>query len=282
MSDTNGFSASEAGNEGGYFLPTDSEERKRLDTQHELFNLTLEGKLFLSPVTDPSAILDVGCGTSNWPADAARLFPNAEVTGIDLGQCQPTAIPTNYRYVVSNFEEDWPFERNLFDLIHSRFIFIAMKNHHNYIRQSFTHLKPGGWLEVQELSFPWGSTGSLDQWCHYMMDGAAKIGTDLTAGTKFDAWMAEAGFKNIHHRIFLWPLGVWPKDPALKLIGNLARRNIYDGLEGFSLANFTKNLGWSKDEVDRFVAQLRRDLMDDDHRWFMSLRVIYGQKTESA
>ena len=83
---------------GGYMLANDKKEGGRLDAQHELFKATFDGKLFFSPVSVPQAVLVVGCGTSNWAVDTAKLFPNAEVTGIDLGQPQPSEVPTNYQH----------------------------------------------------------------------------------------------------------------------------------------------------------------------------------------
>lgn len=190
----------------GYVLPNDSsQEVSRLDAQHEGFKLTFGGKHFLSPIANPQAILDVGAGTSVWPIAVANQFPNAQVTGIDLGQPQPPSYPSNYTFHIHNFEDDWSplLPTNTFDLIHSRLIFIALKNHKRYISQSLTHLKPGGWLEIQDLNFPWGWTGPAAKWSEHMMEGAKILGQDLEALSKFDVWMAEAGFHNIEHRIFL-------------------------------------------------------------------------------
>ena len=262
----------------GYMLPSDEKEGDRLDTQHALFKATFDGKLFFSPVTEPQAILDVGCGTSNWAIDTAKLFPAAEVIGIDLGQPQPSESPTNYQYHILDWESDWLLGNNHFDLIHSRCVFIAMKDHQKYIVQSLEHLKPGGWLEIQDLDFPWPCPGSLQRWSEYMIEGSAKVGTNLAASTAFDAWMAAAGFVNIQHEVLLWPFGEWPTDPNLKRVGTLARMSIYNGLAGISTKTFTQVLGWSGEEVDQFLQRVRTDLMRDDHCWFMRIHVIYGQK----
>ena len=87
----------------------------RLDIQHHLWALTLEGKLGLSPPHEkgasPERVLDVGTGTGSWamwgwhlPAgaipvqlkltgdacsDFADEHPNSQVIGIDLSPIQP-------------------------------------------------------------------------------------------------------------------------------------------------------------------------------------------------
>jgi len=51
--------------EGAYHLPNDDMEQDRLDMQHQIYRIALDGKLFLAPVKkeDLQNILDVGCGT---------------------------------------------------------------------------------------------------------------------------------------------------------------------------------------------------------------------------
>jgi hypothetical protein len=46
-----------------YLLPMDKKELNRLDLNHEKYYLLYNGKRFLSPITNPKNILDLGCGT---------------------------------------------------------------------------------------------------------------------------------------------------------------------------------------------------------------------------
>lgn len=76
----------------------DIAEHKRLDIQHEMLREKLNGlyprqisnevrKLLSRQRGDdqpPPAVLDVGTGSGSWAIDIARLFTNAEVTGMDL------------------------------------------------------------------------------------------------------------------------------------------------------------------------------------------------------
>lgn len=118
------------------------------------------------------------------------------------------------------------------------------------------------------MNFPWGWTGIGAKWNEHNMRGSAQIGIDTQAASKFDAWMAAAGFTNIEHRVFLIPHGPWVQDPKLMKISELARQSCYDGMEGFSRSMFTKVLGWSQAEVDEIVAKVRHELMQDGHRWY--------------
>ena len=72
--------------------------------------------------------------------------------------------------------------------------------------------------------------------------------------------MQAAGFVDIEERIYKWPQNWWPKDPKYKEIGMWTLANLDDGLEGLSLAYFTRGLGWSKEEVLAFLLDVRKDI----------------------
>jgi ubiquinone/menaquinone biosynthesis C-methylase UbiE len=40
-----------------------------IDLQHQLFLITLEGKLHLAPLKDPQLVLDIGTGTGIWAVE---------------------------------------------------------------------------------------------------------------------------------------------------------------------------------------------------------------------
>lgn len=49
--------------QGQYYLPNDDVEQDRLNLQHHLWTLTLDGKLHLAPIANPQRVLDIGTGT---------------------------------------------------------------------------------------------------------------------------------------------------------------------------------------------------------------------------
>src|SRR5258708_9983426 len=107
-----------------YALPKDLQEMHRLDFQHFILRQALRGN-YLSPLEDPLAILDVGCGTGRWCYEMAQAFPRAHVIGCDL--VEPTTdLEKNYQFVQGDVLKHLPFSAQTFDLVHQRLLFLAI------------------------------------------------------------------------------------------------------------------------------------------------------------
>lgn len=53
---------------------------------------------------------------------------------------------------------------------------------------------------------------------------------------------------------------LWCVDKGADFLGAWTLENISTGLEGLSAAVYTRVLGWTKDELDVFLSQVRQDL----------------------
>ena len=276
-----------------YLLPTHRQERARLEYQHNLFRATFGGKRYFSPLKGPRAILDLGCGTAIWSMEMSDEFSQANVYGMDLGHNRPPQQqPLNHRYVVADFEQDWPFQEP-FDYIHGRMIIVAMRNHRKVIQQAYQHLCPGGWFELKDLELgpdgivednpPSPAFRTLDgivAWNAFMTEGCTKLGVDMMAAKKWPAWLEAAGFINISHKMFKWPLGPWSDDEHLKILGESALENFLRGLEGFSTIVFTKGLGWSNEKLKTFLEKTRKEMRETNRHYYLKIHVFYAQKPD--
>lgn len=139
--------------EGEYVLPNDEQEQDRQDLLHHVRNLTLGGSLSRAPLPDsPQRVLDIGTGTGIWAIDFADTHPSAEVIGTDLSPIQPTWVPPNLQFFVDDAEAEWSFSRNQpFDFIHARDLGGSITDWPKLIGQAYDHLRPGGWIELQEF-----------------------------------------------------------------------------------------------------------------------------------
>jgi hypothetical protein len=155
----------------------------------------------------------------------------------------------------------------------------------------FRHLKPGAWIEFQEFEFFPASDDpsiiSTPENPYYFLDfmkfhkqAMTALGADVTGVTKLKTELAAAGFSNIKEEVFKCPLGIWPKDKRLRLVGLYLRESILDGLAGMAGRPFNSGLGWSKEEIEVFLAKVRRSLRDSGRHTYLPFRVIYAQKPQ--
>lgn len=162
----------------------------------------------------------------------------------------PKPLPTNM------YSRDYPPSE--FDLIHTRVTigcWADMKK--EIIARAFHHLKPGGWLECQEVpGMPHCDDGTMPpdydwlKWTLELYNSSRLANRQVDVGEQLKDWMREVGFVDVHEAVFKIPLNGWPKDTRLKHVGMLWQRNLLDGLQGFSLGFFSKHLGKTQEEIE--------------------------------
>jgi ubiquinone/menaquinone biosynthesis C-methylase UbiE len=241
-----------------YPFPNDASETERLDFQYALLSHLLENKPHLAPLTSPRHVLDIGTGTGTWAIEMGDMYPNATIEATDLSPIQPTAVPGNVQFLIDDAEQaDWAVPIDYYDFVHTRMMLGCFQDFKAIIAHAFMHLKPGGWMESQEImSNPQCDDGTMPddwpfkEWTKYLDDAAMAVGRPLRIANKLKRWYAEVGFVDIQEKVIKIPVNTWPRDPDLKPLGKWWQQNILLGLQGFSLAHFTRVLGWSKDEIE--------------------------------
>ena len=89
-----------------------------------------------------------------------------------------------------------------------------------------------------------------------------KGGIDAKPGERLKEYLSAPGFISIRETVMKWPCGPWPEDQAGRRLGRLQKQNILMALEAASLMLFTKQLDWTKKEVDAIIGETREDLED--------------------
>jgi hypothetical protein len=102
-------------------------------------------------------------------------------------------------------------------------------------------------------------------WHGQLLEGAAtsKISLQISPGD-LEVLFQEAGFVNV-------TIKEWPKDPGLKKIGAFQSQVIHDGLEAFSLAIFTRALGWDLVKIEKLPEEVREELNNRSYHWYWPL-----------
>lgn len=269
--------------EGTYVFPNDESELDRLDLHHETLTRACNGKLHLAPLTNPGRILDIGTGTGIWCIEMGDAYPDAEVVGNDFSPVQPNMVPRNVKFEVDDVEAPWTHPIK-FDYIHSRFMAGAIADWPKLVQTCYDNLNPGGIAEFQDGDFlVYSEDGSFngtwwEKWNIDIVKSCEIGGRTLRPGLQLEDWVRAAGFENVHAEKIRLPMGLWPKDRLMKEVGAFNLVQMKEGLEGFSLALFTRNLGWSPEELQVLLSKVRKDMDNRNVHAQNDIYVVWGSK----
>ncbi|OKL64355.1 hypothetical protein UA08_00971 [Talaromyces atroroseus] len=253
--------------DGHYFIPEDEQEQERLDMQHEIFLITMNRRLYYSPLSRDNLhnVLDIGTGTGIWAIDFAHDHPSASVIGTDLSPIQPSFVPPNCKFEVDDYEEPWTFTQK-FDFVHARMLAGSIADGTSLFQQIYNGLAPGGWFELQDFAFPVRSDDdtmkgtAFEELNEKLCKALDMLGRDGGLAEKFRMLMLNAGFENVVEVKYKWPQNQWPKAKNLKKLGLWNMCNTLDGLYGFSARLCTQVLGMSTEELELLLMACRNDI----------------------
>ncbi|KAJ4997483.1 hypothetical protein K4K48_006864 [Colletotrichum sp. SAR 10_66] len=214
---------------------------------HHLWRVTWDGDLCRSPKRNgANRVLDVGTGTGIWSID----------------------VPPNCKFEIDDVDKDWTWSTP-FDFIFVRHMNACFASWERMLSQAYENLEPGGYIELQDNSFPLACQdgtlrpgSALERWSSLIMEGTAKMGRPVTVPAHFKRMLHDAGFVDVVEEHRVWPVNDWPRNDALRLLGRWSQFDSLEAVESSALALFTRVLGWTREEVLVFCAEVRNELKD--------------------
>ncbi|KAG6188612.1 hypothetical protein E4U36_006590 [Claviceps purpurea] len=234
----------------------DEMEQSRGDMKRAILLMLTKNKLFLSPIGDnQQKILGIGTGTGSW--------------AIDVDDC----------------ELDW-IERDV--VVHFRYMVVLLKDTTKPPGHAFECLRPGGWVELQDFQpIPLCDDGTMpgDDPVKHPLDlterAFEKFGMRFKLSAELEPYLREAGFENIHCKIFKVPIGPWAKDHLMRVVDLYQRLAVMEILPSMSGRLFHA-LEMSEAEAEVAIAMARKGLNDPSvHRYF-NYYFWYAQKPGSS
>ncbi|KAJ8663281.1 hypothetical protein O0I10_000519 [Lichtheimia ornata] len=196
-----------------YVLPSDEEESKRVSKQHLLLKAGFGGN-YDAPVREALEkgifVLDAGCGPAAWTAEMAKDYPNSTFHGVDIAPRCLTTPPSNCHFHTKNLVEEKPFPDNHLDYIHQRLLVLGLleANWDKVIAQHMKMLKPGGWIELVEVTFRVLENGGPK--ATKLMHAVEKVGGDkglnMEIPFQLEERLKKAGAVNISLRMATTPI----------------------------------------------------------------------------
>ncbi|KAM4062786.1 methyltransferase [Hirsutella rhossiliensis] len=258
---------------GMYNFPNDETEQYRDDLKHSLTIHLCDGNYFYAPCHERlergAHVLDLGTGTGKWCMEMADFYPKSRFHGMDLSPIQPDWVPENVEFFVDDIEHEngWTYAENSFDYIHVRHTIHSIKDRPQMWKRIYHHLKPGGYVEVQEFHYVSAcDDGSCDgpyawrDFLKYLEAGLAALGSQLNSVQYAEDELLAAGFTDLRYQDLKCPVGPWPKKLRLQECGHILRDVIMWGLVGLSKRPFRDGLGWTDLQIEMFLVNVRKDL----------------------
>ncbi len=153
---------------------------------------------------------------------------------------------------------------------------------------TISHLKPGGWIEIQELhTYPFCDDGSMaddDPVCglyDLLHEALALRGMNNDKARALRGPLRRAGFVDIQLVKKKVPLGPWAKDKTLRLVGQYLKTAVLDAIPAL-MARPIAELGLTPLQRQVWTAKVRQSLDDHSiHRHF-HFYFWYAQKPVST
>ncbi|KAJ2897133.1 uncharacterized protein MKZ38_004951 [Zalerion maritima] len=247
--------------------------------------MNLDGKLHIAPIVpEPKNVLDVATGTGVWAVEFAQENPGCAVVGTDLSPIQPSYAPPNVSFEIMDAEDEWTFTVK-FDLVHLRAIVSCFKDTKAVFKSALESLAPGtGYMFVRDPLMPFKfftpppEGTALAEWNSCLVEASQKVGMPWNRSTNYAQWMREVGFVDVVEKREAAGLSPWMKGKRNKETSLLLQENICNGIEGMSMALFTRVLGWSKERLLEFLERVKNDLRNVDLHVFSEGLMVYGRR----
>ena len=146
---------------------------------------------------------------------------------------------------------------------------------------SSSNLQPGGYVETKEAEAPARSdddsipkSSTLRVWEEKCREACVLIGQPLDVAENLKRWIEEAGFVDVEERLYKLPMNTWPKDEEFKELGRYQYAQYMDALKPFALGLLVEVLGWTLEETEVFLMELRKDIANRRYHGYNLVYVL--------
>lgn len=255
--------------------PSSSQEIGRRDFQHHLLRQALRGA-YAAPIGDPSAILDVGCGTGRWALELAERFPQARVAGVDrvppAALATPGARPANLAFVAADVVEGLPFADAAFDFVHMRLVLGALPTARwpGIARELVRVTRLGGWVELVEGDLSRGGGPAQETLNDWIMRAGLARGVDPRLGARVGDLLRDASLSNVEVRELTLPIG-----ESGGRVGAMMAVEFLAGVEAWRTEIVTQGIATPR-ELDQVVAAMTFEMTR--WRYVQPFHLAFGQR----
>jgi hypothetical protein len=142
---------------------------------------------------------------------------------------------------------------------------------------------------------------AVAQWQQLVDEASIKFGKRINIAESVEQRFKDAGFEDVRDDLYKAcpllcttksiilmqvimqvPIGTWPLDKKLKVLGLYQLEQMCDCVEPFTLALLTRVLHWGYDETQVLMANVRKDFRSKKNHLYIAFHFVYGRKPARA
>ncbi|KAI4104261.1 MAG: hypothetical protein LQ339_003880 [Xanthoria mediterranea] len=254
--------------DANYTLPNDDIEHARLEDQAIGLAEMMHNKLIHAPLQSPKSLVDVGCGTGIVTRQLGDAYPAAKVYGVDLSPVPSGPKPPNVEYILGDvgqlLNNDPRLAHGSADFVFSRLLLLGITDWAGYVRDVASLLRPGGWVEMQDLALEWYLHGTYCsgewEWMQALFAAGEQKGWDLRCGRNIKGYMEQAGLVDVSVQEYRLPMGDWlaRERPETRRIGQHAARE-YGMLYYHAIPKMLQGMGYTEEKMEELSVMCTKD-----------------------
>lgn len=228
-------------------------------------------------------MLDSGCGPGWWALEFADAHPNCKVVGIDLVPIQFHDIPPNLSFECDDVCRGLRFPDNFFDVVYSRKLYASLTDWPLYLEELVRVLKPGGRLncvepDIVNANYTFSADSAFAQWSAGIAQLLRGLGMRSQAGSELKGLLECAGLEDVQEHGFVVPgSSSICRDAEEQETARLFTEATLMGISAFD-QHYGRFNNIHDEELDLFIAEVRRDIMDPDFPWYAIWSSVVGTK----
>jgi hypothetical protein len=143
---------------------------------------------------------------------------------------------------------------------------VCFKDPKSVLHSALKCLRPGGYVQMHEPLFPFAFQDpppedcALKRWVGLIDEASRMAGRRWDNARHYRQWFEELGYVDIREHRERLPLSPWAKGKKPKISSLWLQHDIMVGIEGWSMALLTRQLGWTPEDVTRLVDEVKQDV----------------------
>ncbi|HET8910404.1 MAG TPA: methyltransferase domain-containing protein [Ktedonobacteraceae bacterium] len=211
-------------------------EISRRQIQQRCFSQILSGLIpEIVPTANIRDVLEPVCGPGAWVIEAARAYPQWQVTGLDADpDMLRVAAENSYGFGLDNLLfQRCDIRKTALPYASESFDFLQMQNVNAYIRagawprvmrELLRVLRPGGWLHLVDMELGPVSSPALTRLAVLAAQVVAKMNHEnkvrrtFSSALQYHRWLVEAGCQDVKQKVYPIKLGGFEDGDGIALI----------------------------------------------------------------